>query len=158
MLERLGKECTDVQALRELTVNGLDAIAAVDARTRGRVVWDLDWERFDASAGRVRKLSVIDTGTGCDGVWEALGASVLADHSIGLVVSELAKPRRARSSSKTKVIRWSAHRWDADRWDARPPLCVRSVLLSWLDRGAASPAADRARANSHGQRKSWTGC
>jgi hypothetical protein len=27
-------------------------------------VWDLDWERFDASAGRVRKLSVIDTGTG----------------------------------------------------------------------------------------------
>jgi hypothetical protein len=28
------------------------------------VVWDLDWQRFDASAGRVRKLSVTDTGTG----------------------------------------------------------------------------------------------
>ena len=27
-------------------------------------MWDLDWERFDASAGRVRKLSVTDTGTG----------------------------------------------------------------------------------------------
>ena len=64
LLERLGSECTDVQGLRELTVNGLDAIAALDDRTAGRVVWDLDWERFDASAGRVRKLSVIDTGTG----------------------------------------------------------------------------------------------
>ena len=28
------------------------------------MVWDLDWQRFDASAGRVRKLSVTDTGTG----------------------------------------------------------------------------------------------
>ena len=64
LLERLGSECTDVQGLRELTVNGLDAIAALDDRTGGRVVWDLDWERFDASAGRVRKLSVIDSGTG----------------------------------------------------------------------------------------------
>ena len=64
LLERLGSECTDVQGLRELTVNGLDAIAALDDRTGGRVVWDLDWERFDASAGRVRKLSVIDTGSG----------------------------------------------------------------------------------------------
>jgi hypothetical protein len=27
-------------------------------------VWDLDWLRFDASGGRVRKLSVTDTGTG----------------------------------------------------------------------------------------------
>jgi hypothetical protein len=62
LLERLGSECTDLQGLRELTVNGLDAIAALGADTGGRVVWDLDWERFDASAGRVRKLSVIDTG------------------------------------------------------------------------------------------------
>ena len=64
LLERLGSECTDVQGLRELTVNGLDAIAALGADRNGRVVWDLDWERFDASGGRVRKLSVIDTGTG----------------------------------------------------------------------------------------------
>ena len=64
LLERLGSECTDLQGLRELTVNGLDAIAALGDRTSGRVVWDLDWERFDASDGRVRKLSVIDTGTG----------------------------------------------------------------------------------------------
>ena len=64
LLERLGSECTDLQGLRELTVNGLDAIAALGADRPGRVVWDLDWERFDASGGRVRKLSVIDTGTG----------------------------------------------------------------------------------------------
>jgi hypothetical protein len=64
LLERLGSECTDLQGLRELTVNGLDAIAALGADANGRVVWDLDWERFDASGGRVRKLSVIDTGTG----------------------------------------------------------------------------------------------
>ena len=64
LLERLGSECTDLQGLRELTVNGLDAVAALGADSSGRVVWDLDWERFDASDGRVRKLSVIDTGTG----------------------------------------------------------------------------------------------
>src|SRR6266567_9126474 len=64
LLERLGSECTDLQGLRELTVNGLDAIAALGADAGGRVVWDLDWERFDASGGHVRKLSVIDTGTG----------------------------------------------------------------------------------------------
>jgi hypothetical protein len=64
LLERLGSECTDLQGLRELTVNGLDAIAALGDRAVGRVVWDLDWRRFDASGGRVRKLSVTDTGTG----------------------------------------------------------------------------------------------
>jgi hypothetical protein len=64
LLERLGSECTDLQGLRELTVNGLDAIAALGNRAGGRVVWDLDWLRFDASGGRVRKLSVTDTGTG----------------------------------------------------------------------------------------------
>jgi hypothetical protein len=62
LLERLGSECTDLQGLRELTVNGLDA--ALGADRPGRVVWDLHWERFDGSGGRMRKLSVIDTGTG----------------------------------------------------------------------------------------------
>jgi hypothetical protein len=64
LLQRLGSECTDLQGLRELTVNGLDAIAALGADAGGRVVWDVDWIRFDASGGKVRKLSVIDTGTG----------------------------------------------------------------------------------------------
>src|ERR1700756_3495677 len=64
LLERLGSECTDLQGLRERTVNGLDAIVALGADRPGRGVWDLDWGRFDGSGGRVRKLSVIDTGTG----------------------------------------------------------------------------------------------
>ena len=64
LLERLGSECTDLRGLRELTVNGLDAINAQGPVASGRVVWDLDWLRFDASGGRVRKRSVIDTGTG----------------------------------------------------------------------------------------------
>ena len=64
LLERLGSECTDLQGLRELTVNGLDAIAAQGTNSSGRIVWDLDWQRFDASGGRVRKLSITDTGTG----------------------------------------------------------------------------------------------
>jgi hypothetical protein len=64
LLERLGGDCTDLQGLRELTVNGLDAIAAQGTNSSGRIVWDLDWQRFDASGGRVRKLSVTDTGTG----------------------------------------------------------------------------------------------
>ena len=64
MLERLGSECGDLQFLRELTVNGLDAIAAQPDPAGGRVVWDLDWQRFEASGDKVRKLTVIDTGTG----------------------------------------------------------------------------------------------
>jgi hypothetical protein len=67
LLEGLGSECTDLQGLRGLTVNGLDAIAALGADRPGRVVWELDWERFDGSGGRVRKLSVIDTGTDASG-------------------------------------------------------------------------------------------
>jgi hypothetical protein len=42
LLERLGSECTDLQGLREPTVNGLDAIAALGNRAVGRVVWELD--------------------------------------------------------------------------------------------------------------------
>ena len=39
LLERLGRRAPDLQGLRELTVNGLDAIAATADRP-GRVVWD----------------------------------------------------------------------------------------------------------------------
>ena len=43
-------KCTDLQGLRELTVNGLDAIAALGAGRPGRVVWDLAWKRFEDPA------------------------------------------------------------------------------------------------------------
>jgi hypothetical protein len=62
----LGSECGDLQGLRELTVNELEAIAALGQRAE-RVAWSgiSTGERFDASGGRcVRKLSVIDIGIG----------------------------------------------------------------------------------------------
>ncbi len=86
LLERLGSECTDLQGLRELTVNGLDAINAQGPGAGGRVVWDMDWLRFDASCGRVRKLSVIDTGTG------------MTAEQLLLYINQLASSGREQSS------------------------------------------------------------
>jgi hypothetical protein len=64
LLERLGSECADLQGLRELTVNGLYAIAAL-ART-APAGWCGIWtgSGWTAPSGRVRKLSVTATGTG----------------------------------------------------------------------------------------------
>ncbi len=87
MLERLGSECTDLQSLRELTVNGLDAIGALGDRAGGRVVWDMDWLRFDASGGRLRKLSVIDTGTG------------MTHEQLGRYINQLASSGREQSAA-----------------------------------------------------------
>jgi hypothetical protein len=49
VLERLCSECTDLQFLRELTVNELDAIAALPDPAGRRIVWDLDWQRLETS-------------------------------------------------------------------------------------------------------------
>ena len=53
LLERLGSECTDLQGLRELTVNGLDAIAALgaDRQRPGGVGSGLGAVRRDPVAG-----------------------------------------------------------------------------------------------------------
>lgn len=49
LVDELGAECTDLQGLRELTVNAIEAIAARGPGAGGRVVCDLDWERFESS-------------------------------------------------------------------------------------------------------------
>ncbi len=85
LLERLGSECGDLQFLRELTVNGLDAIATQPGPARGRVVWDLDWQRLEASAGKVRKLTVTDTGTG------------MRPDQLGRYINQLASSSREQS-------------------------------------------------------------
>ncbi len=85
LLERLGSECGDLQFLRELTVNGLDAIAAQPGPASGRVVWDLDWQRLEASAGKVRKLTVTDTGTG------------MRPEKLGRYINQLASSSREQS-------------------------------------------------------------
>lgn len=55
MLERLGRDCDDLQYLRELTQNALEAAATT-------ITWDADWTIFEATG--VYKLSVIDNGRG----------------------------------------------------------------------------------------------
>jgi hypothetical protein len=85
LLERLGSECGDLQFLRELTVNGLDAIAAQPHPASGRVVWDLDWQRLEASDGRLRKLTVTDTGTG------------MRPEQLGRYINQLASSSREQS-------------------------------------------------------------
>lgn len=55
MLERLGADCDDLQYLRELTKNSLEAGADL-------IVWDVDWLLFQATG--VYKLCCIDNGSG----------------------------------------------------------------------------------------------
>lgn len=55
MLERLGRDCDDLQFLRELTQNALQA----GAKT---IVWDADWTIWQATGGY--KLCVVDDGCG----------------------------------------------------------------------------------------------
>jgi hypothetical protein len=55
MLERLGADCDDLQYLRELTKNALEADAT-------QIIWDVDWLLYEASG--VFKLCCIDNGRG----------------------------------------------------------------------------------------------
>lgn len=58
MLERLGADCDDLQYLRELTKNSLEADAT-------QIVWDVDWLLYEATG--VYKLCCIDNGRGMSG-------------------------------------------------------------------------------------------
>lgn len=58
LLERLGEDCDDLQYLRELTENALEA----DAKN---IVWDVDWTTFELTG--IYKLSCIDDGIGMTG-------------------------------------------------------------------------------------------
>lgn len=64
MLDRLGMDCDDLQFLRELTKNSIEAIQRTTERT-GEIVWDVDWVTKDLE-GKYR-LSITDTGFGMDG-------------------------------------------------------------------------------------------
>lgn len=58
LLERLGADCDDLQYLRELTKNALEADASL-------IVWDVDWLLYKANG--VFKLCCIDNGRGMSG-------------------------------------------------------------------------------------------
>lgn len=64
MLDRLGMDCDDLQFLRELTKNSIEAIQRLPDK-KGAIVWDVDWVTYDLD-GKT-KLSITDTGIGMDG-------------------------------------------------------------------------------------------
>jgi hypothetical protein len=64
LVNRLGEDCSPLQFVRELTQNGLEAIAL--SGHDGTVLWDVDWNYFELTGG-VMKLACIDTGTGMTG-------------------------------------------------------------------------------------------
>jgi hypothetical protein len=90
--------------------------------------------------------------TGCDQVWRALGATVLADRSIRAVLAEVEDRRRPWSSSATAVMQWAAHFWNVDRLSVKFPYVFERVLLSAVA-GRMQPApANAAGADGHRSR------
>jgi hypothetical protein len=64
MIDRLHRDCSPLQFLRELTQNAIEAIQAT-SDGKGTVIWDIDWNRHDLT--KVYKLAIIDTGIGMTG-------------------------------------------------------------------------------------------
>jgi hypothetical protein len=64
MLERLAKDCDDLQFLRELTQNSIESIQRLPKKN-GQIIWDVDWVHF--AREHTYKLCVTDTGDGMTG-------------------------------------------------------------------------------------------
>ena len=64
LLDRLGMDCDNLQFLRELTQNAIEAILRT-AKQTGEIVWDVDWLTLDLEG--FYKLSVTDNGDGMTG-------------------------------------------------------------------------------------------
>jgi hypothetical protein len=64
LLDRLGRDCSPLQFLRELTQNAIEAIQALPDG-KGQIVWDVDWVTYDLTG--VYKLCITDTGVGMTG-------------------------------------------------------------------------------------------
>lgn len=64
LLDRLARDCGELQFLRELTQNSIEAIARRPDKN-GQIVWDVDWVTYDLTG--VYKLSVTDNGDGMTG-------------------------------------------------------------------------------------------
>jgi hypothetical protein len=60
MLERLGRDCDDLQFVRELTQNSIEAGAT-------QIIWDIDWNIWELRDRSVYKLCCIDNGHGMTG-------------------------------------------------------------------------------------------
>jgi hypothetical protein len=64
MVDRLHRDCSPLQFVRELTQNAVEAIQGVPDH-RGEIIWDVDWNRHTLTG--TYKLAVIDTGIGMTG-------------------------------------------------------------------------------------------
>lgn len=67
--------------------------------------------------------------SGCEPVWEALGAAVIAERSMVPVFSEIFNARRAWTASESEVMAWAAHFWDAPGHRANFPSTFQGLLL-----------------------------
>lgn len=67
LVDRLNRDCSPLQFLRELTKNSIEAIARSNEPI-GEIRWDVDWNRFILSgADSPLKLCIVDTGLGMTG-------------------------------------------------------------------------------------------
>jgi hypothetical protein len=64
LLDRLGRDCSPLQYLRELSQNAIEAVQRTGSP--GHITWDVDWTSFDLGGGPM-KLCIVDTGDGMTG-------------------------------------------------------------------------------------------
>jgi hypothetical protein len=86
--------------------------------------------------------------TGCEPVWGALGAAVMAERSMIPVSSEIFNARRAWRASEGEAMAWAAHFWEAGHRANFPaafqaPLFDRWITALHLRKGRA-PTGPRA--------------
>jgi hypothetical protein len=87
--------------------------------------------------------------TGCEPVWGAFGAAVIAERSMVSVFSEIFDARRAWRASEGEVMAWAAHFWEARRHRANFPSTFQGPLFDrWITalhlRKGRAPAGPRA--------------
>jgi hypothetical protein len=103
--------------------------------------------------------------TGCEPVWKALGAAVIAERSMVPVFGEIFNAKRAWTANEGEAMAWAAHFWDArghranfpssfqgplfDRWitalhlrQGRAPAGPQATFLAALD-GPGHPVAPK---------------
>ena len=68
LLDRLHRDCSPLQFVRELTQNSIEAIQELPDAV-GEIIWDVDWISFDLSSPgeATYKLCLTDTGVGMSG-------------------------------------------------------------------------------------------
>jgi hypothetical protein len=64
LLDRMAKDCSELQFLRELTQNSIESILRTPKKA-GEIIWDVDWTTYDLAG--FYKLSITDNGDGMTG-------------------------------------------------------------------------------------------